>query len=52
MYTLPRSGRDAIENWVNNMLKKGFIQISNSPYGHATFMVPKKDGTFRIAQDY
>jgi hypothetical protein len=52
MYTLPRPGRDAIEEWVNKMLKKGFIQISDSPYGHATFTVPKKDGTFRIVQDY
>jgi hypothetical protein len=52
MYTLPRQGRDAIEDWVNKMLKKGFIQISNSPYGHATCTVPKKDGTFRIVQDY
>jgi hypothetical protein len=52
MYTLPKPGREAIQNWVDNMLKKGFIQISDSPYGHATFTVPKKDGTFRIVQDY
>jgi hypothetical protein len=37
IYTLPRPGRDATEEWVNKMLKKGFIQISDSPYGHATF---------------
>jgi hypothetical protein len=52
MYTLPKPGREAIQNWVDNMLKKGFIQISDLPYGHATFTVPKKDGTFRIVQDY
>jgi len=41
-----------IEDWVQKMLDKDFIQRSNSKYGHVMFMVPKKDGTFRIVQDY
>jgi len=34
------------------MLDKDFIQRSDSRYGHSTFTVPKKDGTFRIIQDF
>jgi hypothetical protein len=34
------------------MLEKKFIQRSDSRYGHTTFTVPKKDGTFRVVQDY
>lgn len=34
------------------MLVKGLIQQLDSRYGHFTFTVPKKDGTFRIVQDY
>src|SRR6266850_3147492 len=34
------------------MLDKGFIQRSDSRYGHSTFTVPKKDGTFCIIQDF
>jgi hypothetical protein len=34
------------------MLDKKFIAHSDSQYGHATFTIPKKDGTFRIIQDY
>ena len=34
------------------MLDKGFIQWSDSRYGHSTFTIPKKDGTFQIVQDY
>src|SRR6267142_3044665 len=52
MFSLPQPGRDTIQTWVQKMLDKGFIQRSNSKYGHSTFTVPKKDGTFRIVQDF
>jgi hypothetical protein len=52
VYNLPKANKLAIEEWVYKMLEKKFIQRSNSRYGHATFTVPKKDGTFRIVQDY
>jgi hypothetical protein len=42
---LPKVNKQAIEEWVYKMLKKGFIEHSDSPYGHATFTIPKKDGT-------
>jgi Reverse transcriptase (RNA-dependent DNA polymerase) len=34
------------------MIAKKFISRLDSQYGHATFTVPKKDGTYRIVQDY
>ena len=52
IFNLPTAGREAIEKWVQMMLDKNFIQQSNLKYGHATFTVLKKDGTFWIVQDY
>ena len=52
MYSLAQECRDAIKNWVKKMVAKKFISRSDSPYGHATFTVPKKDGTYWIVQDY
>jgi hypothetical protein len=52
VYNLPKADKQAIEEWAYKMLKKGFIERSDSPYGHATFTIPKKDGTQRIVQDY
>src|SRR6267142_2584353 len=52
IFSLPQPGREAIQTWVQKMLDKGFIQRSDSKYGHSTFTVPKKDGTFRIVQDF
>jgi hypothetical protein len=46
VYNLPKANKLAIEEWVYKMLEKKFIQRSDSRYGHATFTVPKKDGTF------
>jgi Reverse transcriptase (RNA-dependent DNA polymerase) len=52
IYNLSKASKQAIKEWVYKMLKKGFIEWSDSWYGHATFTVPKKDGTFQIVQDY
>jgi hypothetical protein len=52
MFSLAQECRDAIRNWVKKMIAKKFISRSDSQYGHATFTVPKKDGTYRIVQDY
>ena len=52
LYNLPKVDKQAIEEWAYKMLKKGFIERSDSPYGHATFTILKKDGTRRIIQDY
>src|SRR5882672_10536327 len=52
LFSLPQKNRDAIQTWVQKMLDKDFIQRSDSRYRHSTFTVPKKDGTFRIVQDF
>jgi len=52
LFSLPQPGQEAIQTWVQKMLDKDFIQRSDSKYGHSTFTVPKKDGTFQIIQDF
>jgi Reverse transcriptase (RNA-dependent DNA polymerase) len=52
MFSLAQECQDAIRNWVKKMIAKKFISRSDSQYGHATFTVPKKDGTYHIVQDY
>ena len=37
---------------VDDMLKKGWISPSNSPYGHPILFAKKKDGTLRMCVDY
>jgi len=52
LFFLPQPRQDAIQTWVQKMLDKDFIQWLDSKYGHSTFTVPKKDGTFQIVQDF
>jgi Reverse transcriptase (RNA-dependent DNA polymerase) len=52
VYNLPKANKQAIKEWAYKMPKKGFIELSDSPYGHTTFTIPKKDETCRIVQDY
>jgi len=52
VYNPPKPSKLTVEDWIYKMLEKKFIQRSDSRYGHATFTVPKKDGTFRVIQDY
>ena len=52
LFLLLQSSQDAIQTWVQKMLNKDFIQRSDLKYGHSTFTVPKKDGMFRIVQDF
>jgi hypothetical protein len=35
-----------------DLLKKGFIRPSSSPWGSPTIFVKKKDGTLRMCVDY
>jgi len=52
LFLLLQSSQDAIQTWVQKMLNKDFIERSDLKYGHSTFTVPKKDGMFRIVQDF
>ena len=41
-----------VQKQVKDLLAKGYIQPSSSPWGAPVLFVPKPDGTFRMAIDY
>ena len=48
----PLSARQAEEDILNEMLKTGVIEPSNSPWSSPVCMVRKKDGSYRYCVDY
>ncbi len=50
-YRLLQSGA-IVQNLVDGMLKDGIIQESHSPWNSPLFLVPKKDGPFRVLFDF
>ena len=49
---LPYHYRGEIHKQVNEMLEKGVIQLSNSPWVSPVVLVKKKDGSYRFCVDY
>lgn len=43
-YPMSDADNKELHTWLDDMLKKGFIQRSNSPVSAPCFYVPKKDG--------
>ena len=43
---------DELKKQLDELLKRGFIQPSTSPYGAPVLFVKKKDGTMRMCVDY
>jgi hypothetical protein len=43
---------DEVKNKLQELLKKGFIRPSTSPFGSLIILVPNKDGTRRMFIDY
>ena len=41
-----------LRGWIDENLGKNFIRESRSPYTSPTFLIKKKNGDFRIIQDY
>lgn len=41
-----------MRNWLTEELEKGFIRESKSPYPSLTFLIKKKNGDYRVVQDY
>lgn len=51
-YDLPRAARDALKDRITEFLDAGIIKPSNSGYNSPVWMVPKKDGTWRMCIDF
>ena len=52
VYRLSLSEQDEVTKQVKDLLDKGFIRPSSSPYGSPVLFVKKKDGTLRMCIDY
>ena len=51
-YCYPPALRDEIEKQVADMLHKGLIQPSTSPFSSPVLLVKKKDGSYRFCVDF
>ncbi len=51
-YRVPEARRRATEEEIQQMLKLGVIEPSNSPWSSPIVMVPKPDGTLRFCNDF
>ncbi|GKC92326.1 hypothetical protein Tco_1157768, partial [Tanacetum coccineum] len=51
-YRLASSEMKELSEHVKELLEKGFIRPSSSPWGALVLFVKKKDGSFRICIDY
>ena len=52
MYRLNPQEREEVTKQVTELLKKGLIEPSTSPYGAPILFVTKKDGSLRMVIDY
>jgi hypothetical protein len=52
IYPMTRSEDTALEKFLDEMVAKGYIRPSKSPYASPFFFVKKKDGKLRPVQDY
>ena len=52
MYPLSQNKLEALREYLDENLRKGFIRESQSPAGYPIIFVPKKDGSLRLCVDY
>src|SRR6266702_3068618 len=52
IYPLATTEGEALTEFLNEQLQKGYIQPSKSPYASPFFFIKKKDGKLRPVQDY
>ncbi len=52
VYPLAITEGDALTEFLNEQLEKGYIRPSKSPYASPFFFIKKKDGKLRPVQDY
>jgi len=52
LYSLSKPELQALRQWIDENLSKGFIRASSSPAGAPVLFVKKKDGSLRLCVDY
>ena len=52
VYPMTREEDEALDQFIDEQLLKGYIEPSKSPYASPFFFVKKKDGKLRPVQDY
>ena len=52
IYRMSPKELDALKLWVADMIKKGYIVPSKSPFGAPVMFVEKQDGSLRLVVDY
>ena len=51
-YRMPANDLEEIKKQIKELLEKGYIRPSSSPWGAAVLLVEKKDGSLRMVVDY
>ena len=51
-YEIPEAHKQLLQTQIQEWLKLGVIQPSRSRYNSPMFLVPKKDGSLRVVQDF
>src|SRR6187399_457173 len=51
-YRMPANDLEEIKKQIKELLEKGFIRRSSSPWGALVLLVEKKDGSLRMVVDY
>jgi hypothetical protein len=52
LYRLSPAEMEEVQKTLSELLQKGYIEPSSSPYGAPVLFVSKKDGSLRMVQDY
>ena len=51
-YRMPPNDLEEVKKQIKELLEKGYIRPSSSPWGAPVLLVEKKDGTLRMVVDY
>ena len=52
MYPITCAEDEALDEFIDKQLAKGYIRLSISPYASSFFFIKKKDRKLRLVQDY
>ena len=52
VYSLSKEEREEVQKFIEDQLRKGYIRPSKLPQTSPVHFVAKKDGTWRMVQDY